>query len=96
MFLDVLGCDYKQKMLFMVAMIFFFVLFYYFLLYTVCTPLGFVRLFGVVGQVLVKPHLLRDVNEEYNSYNLEEAFLKRKLNNNSKHANHANHTKGKL
>lgn len=44
-----------------------------------CTPLGFVRLFGVVGQVLVKPHLMRDVNDEYHSFNLEEAFLKRKL-----------------
>lgn len=45
----------------------------------VCTPLGFVRLFGVVGQVLVKPHLMRDVNDEFHSFNMEEAFLKRKL-----------------
>ena len=47
----------------------------------VCTPFGFVRLFGVVGQVLVKPHLLRDVNEEYTAFNLEEASVKRKLAN---------------
>lgn len=48
---------------------------------TVCTPLGFVRLFGVVGQVLVKPHLLRDVDEEYHAFYLEEASVKRKLDN---------------
>lgn len=54
-------------------------LFYFYYLLAVCTPLGFVRLFGVVGQVLVKPHLLRDVNDEYHSFNMEEAALKRKL-----------------
>uniref|UniRef100_A0A1B0CLH0 Uncharacterized protein n=1 Tax=Lutzomyia longipalpis TaxID=7200 RepID=A0A1B0CLH0_LUTLO len=47
--------------------------------FTVCTPLGFVRLFGVVGQVLVKPHLLRDVNDEYHAFNFEEASVRRKL-----------------
>ncbi|XP_053959688.1 protein Lilipod isoform X1 [Anastrepha ludens] len=51
------------------------------LLLLVCTPLGFVRLFGVVGQVLVKPHLLRDVNEEYQVYYMEIASVKRKLAN---------------
>lgn len=51
------------------------------LLLLVCTPFGFVRLFGVVGQVLVKPHYLRDVNEEYTAFNLEEASVKRKLAN---------------
>lgn len=35
----------------------------------------------MVGQVLVKPHLLRDVTEEYHVYNLEEATVKRKLAN---------------
>lgn len=48
---------------------------------SVCTPLGFVRLFGVVSQVLVKPHLLRDVDEEYHAFYLEEASVKRKLEN---------------
>ncbi|ETN57935.1 lipocalin-1 interacting membrane receptor (limr) [Anopheles darlingi] len=47
----------------------------------VCTPMGFVRLFGVVGQVLVKPNLLRDVNEEFHAFNIEEATVKRKLAN---------------
>ncbi|XP_067641684.1 protein Lilipod isoform X2 [Eurosta solidaginis] len=51
------------------------------LLLLVCTPLGFVRLFGVVGQVLVKPHLLRDVNEESQVYYMEIASVKRKLAN---------------
>lgn len=41
--------------------------------------MGFVRLFGVIGQVLVKPHLLRDVNDECQAFNLEEAAVKRKL-----------------
>lgn len=49
--------------------------------HTVCTPLGFIRLFGVVGQVLVKPHLLRDVNEEYHASYLEEASVLRKIEN---------------
>lgn len=49
------------------------------LLFLVCTPLGFVRLFGVVGQVLVKPHLLRDVDEEFHAFYLEEASVLRKL-----------------
>ncbi|XP_058125050.1 protein Lilipod [Anopheles coustani] len=51
------------------------------LLLLVCTPMGFVRLFGVVGQVLVKPNLLRDVNEEYHVFNIEEVTVKRKLAN---------------
>lgn len=51
------------------------------LLLLVCTPLGFIRLFGVVGQVLVKPHLMRDVNEEYHAFYLEEASVLRKLEN---------------
>lgn len=43
--------------------------------------MGFARLFGVIGQVLVKPHLLRDVNEEFHAFNLEVATVKRKLEN---------------
>lgn len=38
-------------------------------------------MFGVVGQVLVKPHLLRDVDEEYHAFYLEEASVNRKLEN---------------
>lgn len=48
--------------------------------YIVCTPLGFVRLFEVVGQFLVKPQFLRDINEEFIAYLLEEECLRRRLN----------------
>lgn len=41
--------------------------------------MGFIRLFGVVGQVLVKPHLLRDVQSEFDAFNMEEASVRRKL-----------------
>lgn len=41
--------------------------------------MGFVRLFGVVGQVLVKPHLFTDVNDEFDAFNMEEATVRRKL-----------------
>lgn len=47
----------------------------------VFTPLGFVRLFGVVSAVLVKPQFLRDLNEEYYVYSFEEDTLKRRINN---------------
>lgn len=35
----------------------------------------------MVSQVLVKPHLLRDVDEEYQAFYLEEASVKRKIDN---------------
>lgn len=44
-----------------------------------CTPIGFVHLFEVVGKFLVKPQFLRDIDEEYNSYSLEEENLRRRL-----------------
>ncbi|CAH0729243.1 unnamed protein product, partial [Brenthis ino] len=47
----------------------------------VFTPLGFVRLFGVVGGVLVKPQFLRDLNEEYYVYSFEENTIRRRINN---------------
>lgn len=49
------------------------------LLLLVCTPLGFVRLFDVVGQFLIKPQFLRDLNEEYFACALEEESLRRRL-----------------
>ncbi|XP_017085516.1 protein Lilipod isoform X2 [Drosophila eugracilis] len=49
------------------------------MLMLICTPYGFVRLFGVVNQVLVRPMLLRDVNEEFSAFYMEEASVKRKL-----------------
>lgn len=44
-----------------------------------CTPLGFVRLFDVVGQFLIKPQFLHDISEEYFAYALEEECLRRRL-----------------
>ncbi|XP_026844305.1 protein Lilipod isoform X2 [Drosophila persimilis] len=49
------------------------------MLMLICTPCGFVRLFGVVNQVLVRPMLRRDVNEEFDAFFMEEASVKRKL-----------------
>lgn len=45
------------------------------------TPLGFIRLFGVVGGVLVKPQFLRDLNEEYYVYSFEEDTIRRRIHN---------------
>jgi hypothetical protein len=47
--------------------------------FAVCTPLGFVRLFGVVGQFLAKPQFLRDLEEEFLAVRLEEDCVKRRL-----------------
>ncbi|KAJ4432358.1 hypothetical protein ANN_20977 [Periplaneta americana] len=44
-----------------------------------CTPLGFVRLFTVVGQFLVKPQFLRDLDEEFFVARLEEDCVRRRL-----------------
>ncbi|KYB25110.1 Protein LMBR1L-like Protein [Tribolium castaneum] len=49
------------------------------LMLLVCTPLGFVRLFDVVSQFLIKPQFLRDINEEYYACALEEECLRRRL-----------------
>ncbi|GJQ80804.1 hypothetical protein Trydic_g16002, partial [Trypoxylus dichotomus] len=49
------------------------------LMLLVCTPLGFVRLFDIVGQYLIKPKFLRDINEEYFACALEEESLRRRL-----------------
>ncbi|XP_038222863.1 protein Lilipod [Zerene cesonia] len=51
------------------------------LMLLVFTPLGFVRLFSVVGGVLVKPQFLRDLNEEYYVYSFEEDTVRRRINN---------------
>ncbi|KAK7584276.1 hypothetical protein V9T40_005239 [Parthenolecanium corni] len=51
------------------------------LMLLICTPLGFARLFSVVGQFLVKPQFLRDIEEEYFVATLEEQSLRRRLEN---------------
>lgn len=49
------------------------------LMLLLCTPLGFIHLFDVVGQVLVKPQFLRDINEDFCAYSLEEESVRRRL-----------------
>lgn len=44
------------------------------------TPLGFVRFFHVVAQILVRPYNAKDLQDETHAYEFEEATLKRKLN----------------
>ena len=44
-----------------------------------CTPMGFVRLFGVVGSFLVKPQFLKNLDEEFFAYRLEEDCIQRRL-----------------
>ncbi|XP_076762132.1 LMBR1-like protein lilipod [Xylocopa sonorina] len=44
-----------------------------------CTPMGFVQLFGVVGSFLVKPQFLKNLDEEFFAYRLEEDCIRRRL-----------------
>ena len=45
----------------------------------VCTPLGIVNLFTVLGEVITKPHVLRNTQEEYEETKLEEMCVRRKI-----------------
>lgn len=49
------------------------------LMLLVCTPLGFVKLFDVVGQFYIKPQFLKNFNEEYYHCVFEEECLRRRL-----------------
>merc|ERR1719277_1076408 len=49
------------------------------LLLLVCTPLGFVRLFTLVGDLVTRPQFMRDLNEDYNVALMEEAAFKKKV-----------------
>lgn len=53
------------------------------LLLLICTPVGFSRMFTVMGQLVIKPQFLRDIEEELNTVLLEEDDLKRKIENTS-------------
>lgn len=50
------------------------------LMLLLCTPVGFARMFTVLGQYVVKPQFLRDLDDEINAIALEEESLKRKMN----------------
>merc|ERR1719187_1350723 len=49
------------------------------LLLLVCTPLGFVRLFTLVGDLVTRQQFLSDLTEEYQVAIMEEAAVKKKL-----------------
>ncbi|CAH1774245.1 unnamed protein product [Owenia fusiformis] len=49
------------------------------LMLLICTPVGFARLFTVMGQLVVKPQFLQDIEEEINTARFEEETLHRKL-----------------
>ncbi|XP_023219291.1 limb region 1 protein homolog isoform X1 [Centruroides sculpturatus] len=51
------------------------------LLLLVCTPVGFAHLFTVLGELVVKPQFLRNIQDEYYVAVFEEQHLKRKLQN---------------
>ncbi|KAL7294824.1 protein Lilipod [Trichogramma pretiosum] len=40
-----------------------------------CTPIGYVKLFGIVGSLLVKPQFLKNIDEAYYSHKFEEEFI---------------------
>ena len=45
----------------------------------VCTPVGIARLFTVLGELVVKPRFLRNIQEEYDLAGLEEMHLQRRI-----------------
>ncbi|KXJ08243.1 limb region 1 protein homolog [Exaiptasia diaphana] len=50
------------------------------LMLLICTPVGFARMFTVLGQCVVKPQFMRNLEDDINAIKMEEASLKRKLN----------------
>ncbi|XP_039609552.1 limb region 1 protein homolog isoform X1 [Polypterus senegalus] len=50
------------------------------LLLLLCTPVGLSRMFTVMGQLLVKPTILEDLDEQIHCICLEEEALQRRLN----------------
>ncbi|XP_063308739.1 limb region 1 protein homolog [Pelobates fuscus] len=53
------------------------------LLLLLCTPVGLSRMFAVMGQLLVKPTILEDLDEQIYIIHLQEEALQRKLNGGS-------------
>ncbi|XP_027625857.1 limb region 1 protein homolog isoform X2 [Tupaia chinensis] len=56
------------------------------LLLLLCTPVGLSRMFTVMGQLLVKPAILEDLDEQIYIITLEEKALQRRLNERRKKA----------
>ncbi|KAM9337708.1 limb region 1 protein homolog isoform 1-T1 [Symphorus nematophorus] len=55
------------------------------LLLLLCTPVGLSRMFTVMGQLLVKPTILEDLDEQIYCIHLQEEALQRRLNGSSTH-----------
>ncbi|XP_056869195.1 limb region 1 protein homolog isoform X2 [Takifugu flavidus] len=55
------------------------------LLLLLCTPVGLSRMFTVMGQLLVKPTILEDLDEQIYCIHLQEETLQRRLNGSSIH-----------
>ncbi|XP_049604975.1 limb region 1 protein homolog isoform X3 [Syngnathus scovelli] len=53
------------------------------LLLLMCTPVGLSRMFAVMGQLLVKPTILEDLDEQIYCIHLQEEALQRRLNGSS-------------
>ena len=45
----------------------------------VSTPLGFTRMFSVIGELVVKPQFMENLDEEYHLAKFEEDDLLRKI-----------------
>ncbi|KAG7261931.1 hypothetical protein CRUP_019293, partial [Coryphaenoides rupestris] len=56
------------------------------LLLLMCTPVGLSRMFTVMGQLLVKPTILEDLDEQIYCIHLQEEALCRRINGCSSHA----------
>ncbi|KAK9527658.1 hypothetical protein VZT92_014201 [Zoarces viviparus] len=55
------------------------------LLLLMCTPVGLSRMFTIMGQLLVKPTILEDLDEQIYCIHLQEEALLRRLNGSSSH-----------
>ena len=49
------------------------------LMLLICTPLGFARLFTIVGDLVIRPNLLRNLDEDYYTAKFEEDCLRQKV-----------------
>ncbi len=49
------------------------------LMLLICTPLGFARLFTIVGDLVIKPTLMRNLDEEFYVARFEEQTLRKKV-----------------
>ncbi|KAK5897760.1 hypothetical protein CgunFtcFv8_015236 [Champsocephalus gunnari] len=56
------------------------------LLLLMCTPVGLSRMFSIMGQLLVKPTILEDLDEQIYCIHLQEEALQRRLNGTCSHA----------